>query len=327
MTIAETQEQRRGVVAEDVGARHEEQVGHTRERYALGGILHEAAFAQGTGSLQARCHQTAGQQQEPSARAAGDAHDILAVDGQIVADDAKAEPEENHVHRQQPATKKEETVPAKQTARASRSHTRSSLPCPTLGPLELDAGIGEHTGTGYEQRQPKEQLEIVGQAININRHRRRYGHGEVVAKAVVANAFVAARRGQDVDGNRGVGHRERTERSAVESPDDGEQQQRRRPQVTPETYKEKEGTGHEHTLARKRIDKKTAERPGKQSRQRIAAKHQAHHILRSVEALNQVQRQQRCQQIKSKEKGKVGRHHAAVIPIPQTFLHNTHNIT
>ena len=24
---------------------------------------------------------------------------------------------------------------------------------------------------------------------------------------------------------------------------------------------------------------------------------------------------------------KVGRHHAAVIPIPQTFLHNTHNIT
>ena len=61
------------------------------------------------------------------------------------------------------------------------------------------------------------------------------GCGDVVADAIIADALGASRRRQHVDGHRAVGHRRSTEGSAVERPDDGEEQQRAGQQIAAET--------------------------------------------------------------------------------------------
>ena len=71
------------------------------------------ALAQGTTALQTRENESDGAEHEPSAGASSNAHDLFAVDGEIVAKHAEAETEENHIDAQQPATLEKETVQRK----------------------------------------------------------------------------------------------------------------------------------------------------------------------------------------------------------------------
>ena len=65
---------------------------------------------------------------------------------------------------------------------------------------------------------------IVDATIHCQRHRRADSHGEVVANAIVANTFAAARRRKYVDGNRAVRHRSGAESQALQHADYGKSQ-------------------------------------------------------------------------------------------------------
>ena len=314
MTVAQAEQDGRGVIAEAVGEEHEHQVGHARDDNALAGIHHQLALTQRLGALQTGSHQPHRKQQEPSARASGDAHHLLAVDGQVVAHHAEAEPEEHHVHGQQPASDEEEAV------QRHPLHALSLRPwLLMLRLLRPDTCIHHQAQPCYQQGQPEQQLKVVRRLVEVDGHGRRNGHGQVVAEAVVANTFVASRRGHDVNGHRGIGHRQRAEGGTVQRPHDREQQERRSAQVATEEDEEQREAHHQHTLARERVDQEAAERARQQSRQRVAAQHQAHHVLCRLETLHQIERQQRRQQVEGEEQREVRRHHPTIVPVPQAF--------
>lgn len=171
------------------------------------------ALAQGSTALQTRENESDRAEHKPSAGASSNAHDLFAVDGEIVAKHAEAETEENHIDAQQPATLEKETV---QRKRALCLHG-SFL-------WQLHRRVNDESEGGDDECEPEEQLEIMRLGIDEDGERRCDGHREIVAESVVANAFVATGRGEYIDGNGGVGDGECAERTSVEGSDDGKQQ-------------------------------------------------------------------------------------------------------
>ena len=323
VAVAEAQQKRRAIVADLVGEEDEERVGHRGDDDALGGIQQQLALAQGTGPLQTGGDKPQGEEQEPGACAAGDAHHLLAVDGEVVAHHAETETEEDHVDGQQPASDEEETVEADEpTACWLLAVSRWLLGGGERFCLDLHLAVNNHAYAGNEQRQPEQQLEIARQPIEIDGSHGGSGHRQVIGKAVVADALIAPRRRQHIDGHRGIGNGQRSEGGTVQCPHDGEEQQRRGSQITAEKEEEEEETHHQHPLAGEAVHQIAAERARQQGRQRVAAQHESHHILRGIKALHEIQRQQGCQQIEGEEQSEIRPHHATVVAVPKSFLHH-----
>ena len=90
--------------------------------------------------------------------------------------------------------------------------------------IEGDGGIDDESEGSYSEGQPEQQLEVVGLAIDEEGKSGRYGHSQIVAQSVIANAFVASRGGQHIDGYGGIGHGDGSEGSSMQGADDGEKE-------------------------------------------------------------------------------------------------------
>ena len=110
MTVAQADENGRAIVTNVVGADHKQGVAHHRDAHATTGILHDFALSQRLGTLQSREHEPDGNEHEPCARATGAMQHLLAVDGEVVAQHAKAESEARHANGENPARSEEEAV-------------------------------------------------------------------------------------------------------------------------------------------------------------------------------------------------------------------------
>ena len=309
MAVAQSDEQCRAVVAQLLRHQNEQRVAHRRNDDSLAGIVRESAFAQGFHALQSRENQTQRQQQEKRARARRDAHRLFAVDGEIVAQNAVAEAEANHVHGQQPTLQEEESV------ERNGLFVFQNLPFARLN-RRIDEKSDGRNGEGH----PEEQVEVVDVAIDEDAHGGRNGRGDVVAQAVVANALVSSRRGQHVDGHGAVGHGCRAEGCAVDCADDGEKQQRGGQQIGAEAEEVEKQAQEQHFLAWKTVGKVAAEGSHHESRERVARQYESNHALRGAEILAQVERQQRREQIKGERQREVGCHHSPVVGVPESFL-------
>ena len=132
-------------------ATYEYNLHYSRFSDSLPRIMREATLAQGLAALQAREDQTDGAEHEVGARAACDAHHLLAIDGQIVAQHAETEAEGHHIQPQQPAAQEEESVEGEFRLVAHHLLLR-----------ELDGGIDEPSDAGHNERYPEQQFETVG---------------------------------------------------------------------------------------------------------------------------------------------------------------------
>ena len=98
---------------------------------------------------------------------------------------------------------------------------------------------------------------------------------------------------------------------------DGEHEQGRGCQIAgKEDGKGSEGY-HEHRFAGKRVDHIAAERTYQQGCDGVARQYQSDDILSGAEVLAEVERQQRREHVEGEKQRKVGRHHLAIIPIPE----------
>ena len=309
MAVAEADEQRRAVVAHLVGHEYEQRVADRRNRDSLAGIVRQSAFSQCLHALQSRKNQTQREQQEERSRARCDAHRFLAVDGEIIAQNTVAEAETNHIHRQQPPFHKEESV------ERNGFFILQNLPF-----AWLNRRIDKKSECGDGKSHPKKQVEIVEIAIDENADRRCDGRCDVVAQSVVADALIAPRRWQHVDGHCTVGDACRAEGCAVQRPDDGEKQQRRGQQIGSEAQKIDEQACEQHFFSWKTVGHVAAERSDEQCRERVARQHESNHILRSAEVLAEVERQQWRKQIEGKCHREIRRHHLPVVRVPESFV-------
>ena len=208
MAVAQTDEQRRAVVANGIGTGDEQQVAHRADKDSLRGIVYQSPLAQLPGSLQAGEDQSDGQQHEVGSRAARDAHHLLAVDGQIVRQHAVAESEEGDVHTDGPSAQEEEAVPRQPPPTPPREGRTAPHPpvlprqviwSPSLGGVRggflrcIDGRHHGETGTGHDKGEPEQQVEAVDIAVDEDADGRCDGRGDVVADAVVADALGASR--------------------------------------------------------------------------------------------------------------------------------------
>ena len=115
----------------------------------------ETALTERLAALQSREDESYRAQHEPRACAACDAHHLLAVDGEVVAQHAEAKAEEHHVDAYQPASYKEETVGAELPV--SSFHVFLSA---------FDRRIDCHAEACHEQGNPEQQVERLGVAID-----------------------------------------------------------------------------------------------------------------------------------------------------------------
>lgn len=113
----------------------------------------------------------------------------------------------------------------------------------------------------------------------------------------------------------------------MERPDDGEEQQRASQQIAAEADEVEQQAHHQHPLPGEAVYDEPTEGPHQQRRQRIARQHQADHVLRRAECLAQIQRQQRCQQIKGERHREVRRHHLPVVAVPEPLKFLFHGYT
>ncbi len=103
MTVAETDKEGGAVVAKVIGGCNKYGVSDERDEHAFGGIMREATFTEGFASLDAREHEPDGAEHEPGAGATGHAEYLFTIDGEVVAEDAEAETEEDHIDAKEPA--------------------------------------------------------------------------------------------------------------------------------------------------------------------------------------------------------------------------------
>ena len=170
MPIAQSNQNGRPVVADTIGQHHKERVAHQRNKHSGGGILLQASVAQGFGALQSGCNQSYRQNHEPCAGAGGDVHHLFAIDGEIIAQHTEAKAETHHIRCQCPPIKQEKAV------------ERNGAVAGWDGALrQMQRGIYSEPNARYEHRQKENKVEIMGDLINENAHRRGYCHAQIVA--------------------------------------------------------------------------------------------------------------------------------------------------
>ena len=221
--------------------------------------MRESPFAQRLAALQARGNQTDGAEQEIGACAARDAHHLLAVDGQVVAQHTEAEAKGHHIESEQPATNEEEAVPRE-----------FRLVAHDLLVRELDRRIDEPARTGHDKSQPEEQFEAVGIFVDEDADGGRNGHREVVAQPVVADTLSTTAGGQHVDGRRRVGHGKRAEGTTMKCTHNRKQQQGGSRQIASKEDGEGAEADHQYRAAGEGIDEITAEGTEEERRDGIA---------------------------------------------------------
>ena len=92
-------------------AEDEEGVADEGDDHTLGGMTRETTLTQCLAPLETTQDETYGTEHEVSASATCDAEGLLAIDGEVVAEDTEAETEGHHVDTEEPATEEEEAVP------------------------------------------------------------------------------------------------------------------------------------------------------------------------------------------------------------------------
>ena len=96
----------------------------------------------------------------------------------------------------------------------------------------------------------------------------------------------------------------------------GEHQQCSRCYISREADKEKEEANHQHLLPVEGIHDEAAERTNQKGSDDVAGKENTDGILIGAKHFRQIQREQRCKQIESKEQREIRCHHPDIIPIP-----------
>ena len=155
--------------------------------------------------------------------------------------------------------------------------------------------------------------------INPYACRRRDCHGYVVAETVVADALVAPRGRQHINGDCRIGYSRCAERNAVHCPHNGKHQQRTCAYIAGETQKEEEKTECEHLAPVERIDEKSAERTYKKRSHDIARQHKADSILVGLKLGIKINGEKRSKKIESEEKQEIAEHHLDILSVPQLF--------
>ena len=269
----------------------------------------QLALSQRFATLQPRQDQSEGEQQEEGAGPAGDAHNLFAVDGQIVAQHAVAKSETDHVNANEPSSQEEETVEGNLLL---VGHGCSFW--------QLHRSRDRHAYQGEKQRDDEQDVKVSEVFVEGDADRGRDGGGNVVAQPVIADALVAARGGQHVDGNGGIGHGARPERSAVESAHHGEERQSARQQIETVEYETQQHKENQHLLPVERIDDISAERPEQQRGHGIARQYQANDVFCRAEMLAQVDGEQRCEDVEGEEQRKVRYHHLDILFVPKSLF-------
>ena len=237
----------------------------------------EPPLAQGLASLQARENKTGGQEDEVSACAARRAQMLLAVDGEIVAQNAPANAKETHVGCKEPAFQQEKPVP------------RDGGDIPHDLPLgQLDGGGIQKAYARHDESQPKEDFKVVHIMID------EYAYGgckcrcEVVAYPVIAYTLAPPGGRKHINRHRTVGHSGCTERRTVQGAEDGEHDQAPCQRISAKQKEVGEQAQQQHLLAGEAVNEEAAERTHQQCQQRIAGKNQPYHILGGMEGLTQI---------------------------------------
>ena len=306
VSIAESDEQRRGIVSVDVRHGAEGQVPAQREQHARRGVVDDLPFAQRLAPDDAREDQPAGQQHEEGSRSRGDVQHLLAVDGDVGRDDAEREGEGRDADALAPALEQDETVERNLALLADR------LPL-----AAFDRRVDGQPREGDDQREGEEQVEVVHRVVEVEARRGADRHGDVVAQSVVSDPFGAARGVEHVDGHRAAGHGRGAERRAVHRAHHGEEEQRAGDVVAREEQREAEVADQQHLLAGETVDDKPAEGPHGKGREGVAAEDESDHRLVGRKGVAQEERQQRRQQIEREKKHEVGDPHLQVVAVPQ----------
>ena len=100
----------------------------------------------------------------------------------------------------------------------------------------------------------------------------------------------------------------------------GEEQERGSRQIAGKEDGKGRVTHHQHRLAWKRVDQIAAERSEQERRQRVTRQHQSYDVLRGAEMLFQIERQQRCEDVKSEKQRKIGCHHLTIVSVPKSVF-------
>ena len=85
----------------------------------------------------------------------------------------------------------------------------------------------------------------------------------------------------------------------MHSTHDGEEEQCACSEIAAETDEVEKEADEQNPFPWKAVDEESAERSDQKSRDGVAGEHQANHVLTCTEAVGQVEREQRCEQIES----------------------------
>ena len=239
--------------------------------------MRQTPFAQRTCPLQPREDEPQRKQEEEGARATCNSQHLLAIDGQIVAQDAITRTETNHVGTYQPTFCQEEAI------------QRDGFLVFQLLPIgSLEGGIDGESDTRKSKSQPEKHIEVVDVFIDKDAHRGGDGGGKIVAQTEIADSLVSTTRGHHVNHNRTAGHRCGSKRNSMQRPHNGEQQQRACQQIRTKEQEIEEKAHKQHALAWEAVGQIAAERTHEESRERVTRKHQPYHVFRSIEIVAQI---------------------------------------
>ena len=235
VSVAQAYHQCRQIVGHGMWHGDKKYKSHEREAHAFRGVVCHLALPQRLLPLQAREEEAGRQNGEIGARAPGYAKGLLAVYRQVVAQRAPAKPEHGDVYGQQPRPGEEESV-----------ERYLALVSYYLFLRQVHGAGNHHRQSCHAERNPEQRAITSHAVVQPYPHRRRYGHREVVAQSVEANALVASRRRQHVYRARAVCHSHRPERRAVYGAAYGEHEQRAGGYVSGEAHEKQRQADHEH---------------------------------------------------------------------------------
>lgn len=108
MSVAEAYEECRHVISRHLRISYEEHIAQGGDDDALESVMRKISFPQRLASMEPREYQSYGENSEEGARATGDAQLFPTVEGQIVAENTIAEPEEDQIDGYRPPSRQED---------------------------------------------------------------------------------------------------------------------------------------------------------------------------------------------------------------------------
>ena len=269
-------------------------------------------MAEGFTALQTRTEKTHREKGKISACSSCDGQNLLAVDGEIVAQYAPAEAKHGDIDGEEPCTGEEEAVERQFLFVANDVF---------FG--QPDSPCDEHCTYRYDESYPEEYHVAVYHVVQIDADGWSYCHGEVVAETIKSDAFVSPAGRQHVDGAGAVGYGDGSEGSAMQCSANGKHEDCACCYVSGKEDGKARKAQHEHFLARETVYHIAAKWAHDKGCHGVAAQYDAYGVFGGSKSFAQIEGQERGEEIEGEVQQKVCCHHLDVIGIPE-FLFAVH---